>query len=111
MKEPTFAPGYVAIYPVLAEIANKHGYSLAVHGSVSRDFDLIACPWVETATTAEELMNEIALCVGAVMSRRDGGGTQLSEPSLKPHGRRSWAIPIDCGAYLDLSVMPLRTEF
>src|SRR4051812_2987278 len=39
----------------MREVARTHGYALAVHGSVNRDIDLIACPWVAEATDAETL--------------------------------------------------------
>lgn len=46
--KPNYAPVYVAaMYPGLCEIFQRHGYALAVHGSVARDLDLLAIPWVE----------------------------------------------------------------
>ena len=48
MKPANRAAVYAAaLYPDLAEIAREHGYALAVHGSLARDFDLIAVPWRE----------------------------------------------------------------
>lgn len=109
MKPPTFAPTYVCFYPVLAEIANNHGYALSVHGSVSRDFDLLATPWVEDAKSAEELMQAIADYFGRYMGRLNSEMIPLSTPTKKPHGRLAWAIPIENGAVVDLSVMPRMT--
>lgn len=31
----------------LRDIAREHGYALSVHGSVARDIDIVAIPWVE----------------------------------------------------------------
>jgi hypothetical protein len=46
MKLSNYAPIYAAaLYPELSEIARSHGYALAVHGSLARDFDLICVPW------------------------------------------------------------------
>jgi len=38
---------YKKLLPDLRECARDLGYCLAVHGSQSRDLDLIAVPWVE----------------------------------------------------------------
>jgi hypothetical protein len=108
MKPANFAPIYVTLYPPLADIAREHGYSLAVHGSVASDFDLIAIPWVETPKPADELVaafaRRLALLEGAFGTSMD------TEPELKPHGRRAWNLYIGGMAKLDLSVMPTRTE-
>jgi len=36
---------YQELIEPLKEVARSHGYALAVHGSMTRDFDLIAVPW------------------------------------------------------------------
>lgn len=40
MKAANFGPVYACIYPGLAEVTRAHGYALAAHGSMARDFDL-----------------------------------------------------------------------
>lgn len=40
-------------------VARRHGYAIGVHGSMSRDLDLIAVPWVESASSPDELLKEI----------------------------------------------------
>lgn len=47
---PARAAAYAAFYPMLCQIARRHGYALAIHGSLHRDLDLIAVPWVEEAS-------------------------------------------------------------
>jgi hypothetical protein len=110
MKPPTFAPAYVGLFPILAEVAQRRGYALAVHGSVSRDFDLIAVPWTDEAVPVEDLVRAIARQVGI----SDGSVFSLSRCvasfEQKPHGRIAWSIPLSCGAYIDLSVMPRVLE-
>ncbi len=60
MKPANRAPMYAAcVYPDLAEITRKHGYALAVHGSLARDFDLIAIPWIETPSSHSEVIAAI----------------------------------------------------
>jgi|SRR5690606_29697750 len=95
-KVPGFT--YAWMIPYITRIARRHGYAIGVHGSMSRDLDLIAVPWVEDANEPEELIGEIA--------RLTGGGI-VSDVKESPHGRRSWNITFN-GAwhFLDISVMP-----
>lgn len=103
MKAPTFTPAYVALFPVLCEIAREHGYALAVHGSVARDYDLLAVPWTDEATNAETLMLALAKRCHLIYGEF---GTGIAGPENKPHGRIAWSLLIGAGAYIDLSVMP-----
>jgi hypothetical protein len=98
--KPSYAPVYAAaLYPEIATIAREHGYALAVHGSLQRDFDLIGIPWVENPSDPQ-------VVVDALTSRyaiREIGGP----PSDKLHGRRAWTLSIGFGACaIDLSFMP-----
>ncbi len=111
MKPPSRAPVYASMYPALAEIAREHGYALAIHGTMQRDFDLIACPWTEEARAPEVLMRAIAEAV-AIRVGDDPliGYSMRSAP--RPHGREGWSILLERGegrsdSYIDLSVMPL----
>ena len=102
MKKATFAPAYVSMYPVLSEIAREHGYALAIHGTVSSDFDLIAVPWTDKAVAGALLVNAMAermqLCFGDF-------GTMVDGPEEKPHGRMAWTLGIGNGAAIDISVV------
>ncbi len=103
MKAPSPAPLYATILPVLVEAARSRGYALAIHGTLSRDLDLVAVPWVDDAVPAEDLVQAIARLVA--WTRDDGLLVQGPEP--KPHGRRAWTIPLCGDAFVDLSVMPV----
>ena len=48
MSKPLHAkPNIYAYYfEALKAIAKEYGYNLVVHGSMNRDLDLIAIPWV-----------------------------------------------------------------
>lgn len=112
MKEPSRAVTYSFVYPILASLAREKGYSLALHGSMQRDLDLIAIPWVEEACSAVELMEHMAQQIG-IFKYCDGIKEYahdlrdaITEPTKKPHGRVSWAIQLRNGFYIDLSVMP-----
>lgn len=102
----TLAVYYLSLLPGLRDAARACGYALAVHGSMDRDFDLVAVPWTDDASSAEELVEAVCTAVdGHFRARTDGGPW----PREKPHGRRAWAIRLSGTAYIDLSVMP-RTE-
>ena len=92
--------GYVGILSILVDAARPHGYALGLHGSLARDMDLIAVPWVEDASPPGVLANALAERIAWVHEGIDG-------PVLRPHGRLSWSICVGFGAYIDLSVMPL----
>lgn len=85
----------------LREVARRHGYALGVHGSLSYDIDLIACPWRETCTQPENLAAAIQDAVKAI-----AGTSKMEGPEQKPCGRLAWSFHMGGGPYVDLSVMP-----
>lgn len=111
---PARAAAYVALYPMLVQIAKRHGYALAVHGSVSRDLDLIAVPWVEEASDALTLIRAFRLATRTVTQHEntDRKWHKDCSPTAKPHGRTSYSLHVTnsgmYGGYLDISVMPKR---
>jgi hypothetical protein len=40
------AASYALLYPHLVELVRPLGYALALHGSMNRDFDMVAVPWL-----------------------------------------------------------------
>jgi hypothetical protein len=109
MKPPTFAPIYVGLYPLLAEKARELGYALAIHGTVARDFDLIAVAWIDDAAEPVALRDALMDCMAVSLGDSvDGRGVRLDDGEAKPHGRIAWSIPLGAGAVLDLSVVPPR---
>jgi hypothetical protein len=84
------------------KIARKAGYAVGVHGSLRRDFDLIATPWTDEAIGKGDLVE--LLCDG--LNAKIIGG-----PEEKPHGRVGVILQVD-GYYkhIDLSIMPIRTQ-
>jgi len=98
MKPASHAPTYVAMYPMLAAIARSHGYALAVHGSVSRDFDVVCIPWAVEVSRPQTVVDQI---VNTSLLRVVG------EPETKLHGRLVYTISIGFGeCFVDLSFMP-----
>ena len=100
MKPANFAPWYAALYPQFAEIGRKHGYALAVHGSMARDFDVIAIPWREDVSTPREVLDDV-LSQFAV--------DEIGEPTIKNHGRVAYTLSIGFGeCFADWSFMPSK---
>lgn len=112
---PARAAAYVALYPMLLQIAKDHGYSLAVHGSLHRDFDLVAIPWIEEASEPLALIQAFKAATAAVTTHEEFDYLNPNcEPTSKPHGRIAYSLHVTNkgmrGGYLDVSVMPkIRT--
>lgn len=91
---------YCCILPTLREVCYKHGYALAVHGSMRRDLDVIAIPWVETASKPQVLCDD--------MVKELGGYTIQALKCDKPHGRMTCPIRFNqTSFYIDFCIMPL----
>lgn len=105
-RHSEYAWAYTVLLPVLTEVAREKGYALALHGSMIRDLDLIAVPWIEEAAEPAELIDALCESVSAWFDKKQN-------PGRKPHGRLAWSIlPNDtAGAvYLDISVMPKKRK-
>lgn len=99
--KPNFGPVYAAaLYPGLCKIFQKHGYALAVHGSLARDFDLIAIPWVEKVSSVDEVLKDMTT---------EYAVRECDEPSVKKnHGRICHTFSIGFGeCFVDLSFFPV----
>ena len=94
---------YANFYGILTKAAKRLGYALAIHGSMGRDFDLIAVAWTDQAVSPEFLVYNLAHSIGAWID---------DEPELdveqKPHGRLAYTIGTGGGGYIDLSVIGPR---
>jgi len=105
----------------LTATARRHGYALAVHGSLARDIDLVAIPWVPNPSSPADLIAAIVATASDVMNRpafvkhdpnADPWDFTKRCPEPKFHGRLGWSIYLadkpgeSYEVYLDLSVMP-----
>lgn len=97
----TNAPLYANVYSTLVPIARAHGYALAVHGSMARDLDLVAVPWVEQPQPAADMVAAFAKAVYFEL---------ILGPEPKLHGRQVWTLAFPGECFVDLSVMPMRSE-
>ncbi|MFW1012115.1 hypothetical protein ACXITX_22810 [Vibrio parahaemolyticus] len=96
--DPSYAPLYCAMYPDLAKLVKGHGYALAVHGSLQRDFDLICIPWTDNPSETKVVVNEI---------EQEFAVKQVGEPDIALHKRERYTLSIGYGeCFMDLSFMP-----
>jgi len=98
MKPANFAPIYLGLYPPLAEVARKHGYALAVHGTLGRDFDLICVPWVDEPSEPQIVVDEIV---------QEFDIKQIGAPEKMKHSRICYTLEVSFGGcFLDFSFTP-----
>ncbi len=98
--KPNYAPIYAAaLYPDLCKIFQKHGYALAVHGSLARDFDLIAIPWAFSLSSHEEVLKEVISTFFIRLIEE--------KPTVRNYGRIVYSISVGHGeCAIDLSFFP-----
>ena len=94
--KPNFAPVYAAaLYPELSKLFQKHGYALAIHGSLARDLDLSAIAWAENISTIDEVLEKITKTFSIHV---------IGEPEIKHHKRIAYTLSIGFGeCAIDLS--------
>lgn len=113
-KKPTAAKPvfYANCYQQLKEIALKYGYNLLVHGSMNRDFDLVALPWEQDLKSHLEMLDEFVEYLGGhIMPENDAYRRAFAETH---HGRMRYVINLNRGGketnyedpqwYLDISI-------
>jgi hypothetical protein len=82
---------YVLYFLALKEIAMDYGYNLVLHGSLNRDLDLIAIPWVDKPKPSTELITALADYLG---------GKVQDTVSDHPGGRTAFTIDLNRGGYV-----------
>ena len=92
---------YVAYFGMIEEVMNEHGYALCIHGSVTRDFDLVAIPFEEKIAPHKLVLDRIREIVG--LAETDA---LFDVVGMEPHGRTCYTIPCGGGGYFDISFTP-----
>ena len=90
---------YASLYASMVTEAREQGYALALHGSMTRDMDVIAVPWTQEASDASTLAIALRDEIGGIFA--NGG------PTGRPHGRTVFTIVLDGPLFVDLGVMPI----
>lgn len=94
-------PEYARAYTLARLTAWQEGYALALHGSFTRDLDLVAIPWTDHACAPDKLIDHIAYRTGLKIQ---------GAPSVRPFGRLTWTLLFPAGdpRFVDISVTPKR---
>lgn len=88
---------YAFYFEQIKEIGLDFGYNIVLHGSMNRDLDLIAIPWVETTGDVEKMIDLVAELIGGVvmMVGRTVDNPDGNRYSVTHHGRRQYVININ----------------
>ena len=99
-------PDYARIYTQARIIAWQFGFSIMMHGSFTRDLDLLMVPWEERAS--DDIVPGVVDRIAKIANLRMHAG----DPVEKPHGRKSYILHFPDGdvRWVDLSVMPSRKK-
>jgi hypothetical protein len=79
---------YLSRLPAIRAAAKEHGYAIGLHGSMRRDFDLMAMQWCDDAADKDTLARAVADAACGI--RREGA----YDWERKPNGRFATSIPI-----------------
>lgn len=95
---------YAVLFNGLKEAAADLGYTLAIHGSMIRDMDLIAIAWTEEAKPVKELVSALSKVLEPTVWK----ASHFIDKAKKPHGRLVYTLSIYSDWYIDLSIIPPR---
>jgi len=122
MDKPIKAkPGLYAMYFLhLKQIAEHYGYNLVIHGSLDRDLDLVAIPWVDNPRPEQDMIKDFQMHLTGRNVLRPSGNVQFT---VLPGNRHSYVINLNRGDkkgewvrfedeqyYIDISVTQLNTK-
>ena len=101
-----YDPDYARAYSIIRCTAWSYGYSALLHGSFTRDLDVVLVPWTDQASVPFEPLLRL-------LAERTGLTVQGDAPKLKPHGRLSWSLLFPAFGdprWIDISCMPRVAE-
>ncbi len=107
-----YDPDYARAYSIVRCTAWMYGYAALLHGSFTRDLDVVLVPWTDKATKESgALIKHIASQVGWKIQNADIKPEHGKCYSDKPHGRKTWSLvapDFDDPRWIDISVMPMQ---
>lgn len=106
-------PDYARIFTQARCIAWQYGYACVVHGSFTRDLDLLLVPWTDQAEDNHDQLAKLIAQAGGLRFRDGNEDIYQSVPdwSEKPHGRRSLTLffkGFGDPRWVDISVLRCR---
>lgn len=123
MSKPIHAkPSLYAFYfEAIKQIGLEYGYNIVLHGSMNRDLDLIAIPWVENVKSWKRMCNKIAKLIGGDIMKDSIRETHHGriwcvininrriETTYEGMGRTNLNHYGDPQYYIDISIMPTKS--
>lgn len=102
---------YTSLLPEIRAIARYSGYAIGLHGSMTRDLDLIAVPWTKKYTSPELLISRIERTICQYPEKDKKYYKRKARIATdKPHGRKAYVLHVGFYAYIDLSVITIKTN-
>lgn len=109
-------PGMYAIFfTQMKAIADDYGYNLLINGSMDRDLDLVAVPWVDNPKDEQEMIREFQEYLKGMITVTTEGKIYYDNLSGNRHGyvielnrgdrHGEWMRFEDEEFYLDISVV------
>lgn len=89
---------YAYYFYELKDIAREYGYNLVVHGSMNRDLDLIAIPWVDDPKPELEMIQALNKHMTGHIAA-EGHEKEVYLISNQPGGRHCYVIQLNRGGY------------
>lgn len=92
---------YTVLWPSFRQAALSCGWSIALHGSMASDMDMMAMPWVEDAKSVEDLIAALSNCIDGTIWKEN----HFKPFYGKPHNRVVYTLSIYSDFYIDLSII------
>lgn len=89
---------FASIYPTIQEVVYKQGWTVGLHGSVARDFDLMLQPFGDTETTIVDVLK-------AIRTELKLDGMPILYAGKTTHNRCSFGLHVTTDMYLDITVI------
>jgi hypothetical protein len=89
---------YASLWDDLRQAAMNKGWALGLHGSLSRDMDIMAMPWTREASSDIEMIEALKNCF------TDAENLDLDVSDM-PNNRRVFTLSIWADFYLDINVI------
>lgn len=89
---------FASIYPTIQEAVYKQGWTIGLHGSVARDFDLMMQPYGDTKITIVDVLR-------AIRTELKLDGMPILYAGKTSHNRCSFGLNITTDMYLDITVI------
>ena len=96
-----YDPDYARAYSIIRCTAWSYGYAACLHGSFTRDLDIVLVPWTDEPSDPQHLV--------MLLADRTDTKIQDEKPGQKPHGRQCWTLlfkGFGDPRWIDISVMP-----